>query len=237
LAFQLLTVFALLFALTRIHRPLAGRQWLQSHFTEFTFLVVITIYWAASITDGINVGVRHVLPTFPFLYVLVSSQIIGFIRWADERAALRRVLLPAWLPSVILAALVGWQAVSVLRVYPSYLAYFNELAGGADGGWRYVVDSNIDWGQDLKRLARFAEQRGIAEIHLDYFGTASPQYYLQETYRGFSSCSGPQQGWVAVSAMHYQHSREKPECDYRRWLPMEKLVAKVGYSIFIFRVD
>ena len=51
------------------------------------------------------------------------------------------------------------------------------------------------------------------------------------------ACSEPLTGWVAVSAMFYQESRRKPECDYRRWLPMDKLVAKIGYSIFVFRVE
>ena len=79
---------------------------------------------------------------------------------------------------MILGALIAWQSVTVLRVHPSYLAYFNEIAGGPDGGWRYVTDSNLDWGQDLKRLSEFVEERGISEIHLDYFGTADPAYYL-----------------------------------------------------------
>jgi hypothetical protein len=137
---------------------------------------------------------------------------------------------------MLLAALLTWQAVSVLRAHPSYLAYFNEIAGGPDGGWQYVTDSNIDWGQDLKRLAQFVEERGITEIHLDYFGSADPAYYLNGKYRGGSGCLQPQKGWVAVSAMVYQGAPWNPACDYRRWLPMDKLVTKIGYSIFVFSV-
>ena len=236
LALHLCTLLAVAFALSRFRGPLSIRAWLRDHFSEFAFLAVIVVYWATSISSDVNIGVRHVLPAFPFLFVLVANQIAQLFHRLRERAVANpphRV----WMAPALLAALLVWQAVSVLRVHPSYLAYFNELAGGPDGGWRYVVDSNIDWGQDLKRLAEFVDQRGITEIHLDYFGTALPSYYLKEKYRGFSSCNGPQKGWVAVSAMAYQHSRQRPECDYRNWLPIEKLVTKIGYSIFVFQVD
>jgi hypothetical protein len=111
------------------------------------------------------------------------------------------------------------------------------MTGGPDGGWQYVTDSNLDWGQDLKRLAQLVDQRGIREISLDYFGSADPAYYMANKAKSISSCSQPVKGWIAVSAMSYTESRRKPECDYRRWLPMEKLVARAGYSIFVFRVD
>jgi hypothetical protein len=149
-----------------------------------------------------------------------------------ETHAVRR-----WGFRLALAALLLWQAVTVLRVHPSYLAYFNELAGGPDGGWRYVNDSNLDWGQDVKRLAQFVETRGIPGIHVDYFSPADAAYYLHDKYLGPVGCSQPPQGWVAISAMLYTGPPWNPGCDYRRWLPMSKLVAKIGYSIFVFYVD
>ncbi|MBI3933392.1 MAG: glycosyltransferase family 39 protein [Acidobacteria bacterium] len=251
LPLHILTIIVLIFALARIRRTLWRREWMETHFTELAFLVVIGAYWAAAIYSNLNIGVRHILPTFPFVYVLVASGITVLYRRVQGRpeigqpnpehrveptptAAPRR---RTWAIRLILGALLAWQAITVLRVHPSYLAYFNELAGGPDGGWRYVVDSNIDWGQDMKRLAAFVEQRGIPEIHLDFFGSAEPVYYLKEKVWGISSCSEPLKGWVAVSVMWYQHSREKPECDYRRWLPMEKLASKIGYSIFVFHIE
>lgn len=231
LALHVLTILALVFALSRVRRPVSPREWLEARFTEFAFLVVIAFYWCVSIRSNLNIGVRHVLPTFPFLYILVANQVtVLYRRLLGKPAAIRAFRF-------VLGALLAWQAATVLRVHPSYLAYFNEMAGGPDGGYRYVTDSNLDWGQDLKRLAEFVETRGIPEIHLDYFGAAVPAYYLKGKYRGLSSCLEPQKGWVAVSAFVYQGSREKPECDYRRWLPMEKLVTKIGYSIFVFRVE
>ena len=251
LAFHLLTLLALAFGMSRWLRPAYPREWIKAHFTEVGLFVVVAIYWAASIQSHLNIGVRHLLPTFPLVYVLVASELARRDRrLAGQQSSLEPETVndaddshsaskprALWGYRFLLATLLAWQAFTVLRVQPSYLAYFNEVAGGPDGGWRYVVDSNIDWGQDLKRLADFVEQRNIPEIHFDYFGSAEPAYYLKGKFRGISSCSEPVKGWVAVSVMWYQHSREKPECDYRRWLPMEKLFAKIGYSIFVFHID
>jgi len=231
LALHVLTVVALAWLLSRAKRPECRREWLKNHFIEFAFLVVIAFYWWASIRSILNIGVRHILPTFPFVYILVSAEIVKLYR------RLLASTLAIWGFRMILAALFIWQAASVFRAHPAYLAYFNEIAGGPDGGYRYVTDSNLDWGQDLKRLAQFVEERNIPEVYFDYFGWADPAYYLKEKYRWLSSESGPKKGWVAVSATFYQGSREKPEHDYRRWLPMEKLVAKIGHSIFLFYIE
>ncbi len=231
LAMHVLTVLALLFALSRIRRPIFQRAWLAKHFTELAFLFVLGIYWAALIRSHMNIGVRHLLPAFPLTYVLVANQIALFYRSASERP------IAAWVFRLVLGALLAWQAISVVRVYPAYLAYFNEIAGGPDGGWRYVNDSNLDWGQDFKRLSKFVEQRGISSIHADLFGPADPAYYLKQRYQGPVGCAQPPKGWVAVSAMIYAGAPWNPECDYRRWLPEDKLVTKIGYSIFVFHVE
>jgi 4-amino-4-deoxy-L-arabinose transferase-like glycosyltransferase len=245
LALHLLTLLALVFAISRMIQPAYRREWLEAHFSEFAFLLLLACYWIFSIRSSLNIGVRHLLAIFPFIYILVADQILVRYRRLRDHAPETELqgLSPAatraslWTLRLVLGAALLWQAVSVLRVHPSYLAYFNELAGGPDGGWRYVVDSNIDWGQDLNRLTQYVDKNGISAIHLDYFGAAEPAVYLKGKYLGFSSCDGPQQGWIAVSAMWYADSRRKPECDYRRWLPMDKLVTKIGYSIFVFHVD
>ncbi|MGH9786888.1 MAG: ArnT family glycosyltransferase, partial [Terriglobia bacterium] len=241
LAMHLLTLLALALvlrqALSSVRRPVLQKQqgrlrhWLKEHFTEFVFLVVIGTYWVALLRSNMNIGVRHLLPVFPFTYVLVANQIVLFCHRTETRPVAR------WGVRLGLAALLAWQAVTVLRVHPSYLAYFNEIAGGPEGGWRYVNDSNLDWGQDVKRLAQFVEERGIAGIHLDYFGPAEASYYLKDKYLGPVGCSQPPKGWVAVSAMPYPGAPWNPGCDYRRWLPMSKLAATIGHSIFVFYVD
>jgi dolichyl-phosphate-mannose-protein mannosyltransferase len=247
LALHLLTLLALVFFLIRIRwralrEPGVGefwrercREWLRAHFTECAFLVVIGIYGWAAIRSNLNIGVRHILPIFPFIFILVANGIARLHRAISARPA------ALWTLRVAVGTLLCWQAISVIRVHPSYLAYFNELAGGPDGGWRYVTDSNIDWGQDLKRLAMFVESRGIQKIQLNYFGSAVPADYLDGRYQELSGCpkptEAPLKGWVAVSAMSYPGAPWNPTCDYRHLLPMDKLVAKIGYSIFVFHMD
>ena len=81
-------------------------------------------------------------------------------------------------PGSTLVALLGaWYAVGTLANHPHHLAYFNEIGGGPTRGWRLLVDSNLDWGQDLKRLKTWMDAQGVAQIKLSYFGSASPSYY------------------------------------------------------------
>ena len=96
---------------------------------------------------GVNIGVRHILPVYP---ALVLGAAVG-ARFAWRRRATRIALL------VVCAA---W-ALGVARVVPEQLAYFNIVAGGPSGGHRWLLDSNLDWGQDDRRLQRFL--RGAAE--------------------------------------------------------------------------
>ena len=165
LALHLLTMLVLVFAFSRIRRTLWNRKWLENHFTEFAFLVVVLVYWWLSIRSNLNIGVRHLLPTFPFVYILVASGIVRLDGWLrnrfsqlppaqhadavrqrghltkkERRAREKSSATPPKRPPKILfgfrlviGILILWQAVSVLRVHPFYLPYFNEIAGGADG--------------------------------------------------------------------------------------------------------
>src|SRR3989338_6742069 len=137
LTLHILTLAALLFGVMRIRRPLRGREWLRAHITEIAFAICIAFYWWASMRSILNIGVRHVLPTFPFIYILVALGVTSLYRYLMDKKLLM------WGFRLVLAALILWQASSVLRVHPHYLAYFNEAAGGPEGGHRYVVDSNL----------------------------------------------------------------------------------------------
>ena len=230
LALHVLTLAVLLFAPWWPRRPLFRGGWVRAHFTECALVTVCFLYWGVSVLSPLQIGVRHVLPTFPFVYTLVGAGIAAIASRLKGRRARRAF-------GAAVGVLLAWQAVTILRVHPSYIAYFNEIAGGPDGGAEWAGDSNLDWGQDLKRLKRFMRARGIGDVRLDYFGGADADAYLQGRYVAVQSCSAPQPGWVAVSAFSYQRSRRTAECDYRRWLTPERLVAKIGYSIFVFRVD
>lgn len=227
LALHILTIVAGAFAVKRFLDAPSRGDWAHKHFVESAFAIVIAVYWLASIRCNLNIGVRHLLPVFIPLYILAAactSRLLSKMRSQRSKS----------IAAVCLAGLLIWQAFSIIAVYPYYIAYFNELAGGPEGGYRYVVDSNLDWGQDLKRLARFVEQNHIDVINLDYFGRAEPEYYLGSKYRPLHPTDAARKGWIAVSASLYQASRVEPSRDYRRWLPLSKRVAAIGHSIFVF---
>jgi hypothetical protein len=149
-----------------------------------------------------------------------------------------------WWRMVVLAGLIVWAIVSSLWVHPYYLAYFNALVGGPDQGYRYVVDSNLDWGQDLKRLKGYLDERGIERVKLSYFGSAKPEEYGIEydllpmpppsSPSDFSPFN-PEPGVYAISASNLQGALlEEP--DVFDWFRRRQPTDKVGYSIFIYEV-
>ena len=158
----------------------------------------LALYWYVSITANLNIGVRHLLPVFPFTFMLVGREVSRWLTDHGGRVSPRKAT--ARVKGVCVASLLLWQAVSVVSVFPSFLAYFNEASGGPEEGGRYVVDSNLDWGQDLRRLGAFVEAEGIEKIAVDYFGQGAPAYELGEKYVPWRSALGPYRGWLAVSA-------------------------------------
>jgi hypothetical protein len=121
--------------------------------------------------------------------------------------------------------------------------------GGPSQGYKYVVDSNLDWGQDLKRLSKWVDKNGLAKIEFDYFGWADPLYYLGEKYVYLSSTKyadaedffarNDTGGWIAVSGTFLQGSQGPPD-QYKPinylWLHKYTPVTVVGNSIFIYHI-
>jgi 4-amino-4-deoxy-L-arabinose transferase-like glycosyltransferase len=111
------------------------------------FLVIFTLaatpILAMTLLTDINLGLRYVLPALPFLYLIGGSAM------ASGRSK-------GW--QIVCGALLLWNIVNALRVHPNEMAYFNEFAGGMSNGRRWLIDSNLDWGQDLRGLARWLEK-------------------------------------------------------------------------------
>ena len=134
---------------------------------EILFLTIPpAVYFAVAMGSGMNIGVRHILPVYIFLAVLIAGASAKLV------AANRR-----WL--YIVVALLLFQATSVVRAYPAYLAYANELWGGPSQTYKYLSDSNADWGQQLKSTKRYLDQHGIKDCWFVYFaaGVVDPNYY------------------------------------------------------------
>ncbi len=114
------------------------------HRINVPFLLFPLLYTISSLFSTVNIGYRHLLPLLPFLY-------IGIGRMLSHPHAKR------FLP-VITSLLLLWQIIGTLHLAPHYLTFFNAIAGGAKGGYRYLVDSNLDWGQNLWDLKRWLTQ-------------------------------------------------------------------------------
>ena len=141
-------------------------------------------------------------------------------------------------------ALVLWMILGATITFPYYLSYYNELAGGTRYGYRIAVDSNYDWGQDLKRLDDFVGKSGIGKIAIDYFGGGNPQYYFGDKFEPWWSAKGepPIGTWFAVSATFLEGGLGtptknfliKPE-DSFSWLKNKQPLMRAGTSIFIYK--
>jgi hypothetical protein len=121
------------------------------------------VFAALAVLSRFNIGHRHVTPVYPFLSVAIAPA----ATWLESRG---------W-RAVAVATLTGACFVSFALATPRYLSYFNVVAGGPRGGARHLVDSNLDWGQDLIRLERWMKAHDVAEVDLAYFGTADPRAY------------------------------------------------------------
>lgn len=129
-----------------------------------------------------------------------------------------------------------WLAAGTVKTYPFYLAYFNELTGGPGNGYKYLTDSNLDWGQDLKGLRVYLHRNGIAMVRLAYFGSVDPRAYgiAYERVRP----GEPATGYIAVSATMLTGTFHYPSCEGAfDWLQRFRPIAKIGDSIFVYYVS
>lgn len=209
-------------------RRVATILWLKKYFVQITVFLFVIFYFGVSIAGNLNIGIRHIIPTFPFIFLLTSDIITRRL----EKY------------SIVIGVLVVWYVISALAQYPYFISYFNNLAGGSANGYKYVADSNLDWGQDLKRLTLFVERNHISKIHLNYFGGGSPEYYLGDKYMSWWSAKGPEPGWHAVSATFLDEAFGQPIGNYSRteqdsypWLRGRTPIAVIGHSIFVFKIE
>jgi hypothetical protein len=121
---------------------------------------LVGVHAVTVVTSHLNIGHRHLLPVYAGLFVLAGAAV----------ASSRRV---AW----VLGACVALLVVEAGARWPHHLAYFNQLVGGPSQGYRHLVDSSLDWGQDLPGVRRYLDQRaGNRPAYLSYFGNGSPDH-------------------------------------------------------------
>jgi hypothetical protein len=160
--------FLLLLALAIYAAIATHRSWkIENIFNPLWGFVLV--YAAFAITAQLNIGHRHILPIYPALFV-ASAAVVRLFK-AKRRAVFAGVT----------ALLLAWQISESFASRPNYLAYFNQIAGGPSRGYQHLVDSSLDWGQDLPALKVWIDNhRQIVDrnpVYLAYFGTADPRWY------------------------------------------------------------
>jgi 4-amino-4-deoxy-L-arabinose transferase-like glycosyltransferase len=189
-----------------------GTRKLRAADTLLPLVPVIVILSAFTFSANIkNIGLRYILPIYPFLCVMggVAS----------------RLPLRAWM----LGAVLAWQAGAAAWLYPDYLTFFNLTVGGPRRGAEVLLDSNLDWGQDLKGLGLYIREHRIGTIYVDYFGRGCLKYY------GVKSTPDFEGGYIAVSATNLKGVYSDPKDRYRFLWSLEP-EARIGGSIFVYNV-
>ncbi len=187
-------------------------------------------FFLASMWGAYNIGVRYIMPVYPFLIVLAS----GLIALDWPKLKQKRLTAIVWL-------LVGWQAVSTLLIFPHYLAYFSELIGGPANGYKYLDDSNISWGQDVKLLAEYQSRHPETKVVYKWYQSALDYYGLNNNLAEptVELWSNPPPARYAVDinylirAKYVSLKDNRPELD---WLARYEPVDRIGYGFLVYEV-
>jgi len=191
----------------------------------------IAVFLGSAMLAHLNIGLRHILMIYPFVLMVAA---------AAARALLARK------GEAVLGILLAAGLMEFATVYPHTLAFFNQFVGGPGNGSKYLVDSNIDWGQDLKLLKGWMQEHGVRHINLAYFGSADPAYYhidathlpVQPNVFGDPVELPQLPGYVAVSVTELSGVYFNAQwCDFYQPLRDRVPAANIGYSIRVYWVD
>ena len=211
-----------------------GRRVLRGDGEPLDLLIPVFVFGAAAVTSRLNIGERHLFPIYPFL--MVAAGAVASVRLSATAA--RGV-----------AALALAAALEGVAACPYPLTHFNVASRLLYERHQMLVDSNLDWGQDLRRLKAFMDRRGIAEIKLAYFGTASPahlglRHQALPALNWYTRYESTTKGdldlrpgeWVAISATAFVGVYARERTAYLDRFAGQTPVAIVGNSILVFQV-
>lgn len=194
--------------------------------TEQPVLILLgfsSLYLFLSLFSTLNIGIRHIAPVLA-LMPLIGIWILSGWEYAHKR--------------IIIGILLLMQIITIITAYPFYLSYFNDISGGSMRGYKHLSDSNVDWGQNLKRLSEWAETQGIDTIYVDYWGKTPLNFYDKKgILKPWHGDWGRPQGIFAVLPVWIEQSKwvksrglTPDDYAYLDQLPHKD----IGNSIFIY---
>ena len=219
IAFLIKTPLAIImFFLFSIYISLKSRQ-SKTKVKEYFLWIPVLMFFLFVSLQRCQIGLRHILPVYPFIFVFTS-------KITNSNYVKSKIFRNTFIVLLI------WLIISSLAIFPDYLAYFNPLTGGPANGYKYLVDSNLDWGQELGNLKKYMDRNNLTKINLSYFGSLPPEYYGidYEDIPAFST-----KGVFAISATNLQGVYFKNHARFF-WLKKYQPKEKIGYSIFIYEI-
>jgi 4-amino-4-deoxy-L-arabinose transferase-like glycosyltransferase len=207
-----LIAFGVLISALLLPPALLRRHWLM--------LFYPAIYFGITMASDINLGLRHILPIYPFLYALAG---IALSQLTTSRVP-------------VLALLTAIATFETARIHPDHIAFFNLFAGGPDNGPHLLLDSNLDWGQDLLKLKAYLGAHGTNTVAFAYFGSAEPADFGIRVL-GLPGVWDTAEiakidGYAAISMTNlYDVYFDKPTYT---WLRERTPAARIGRSILVY---
>jgi 4-amino-4-deoxy-L-arabinose transferase-like glycosyltransferase len=181
--------------------------------------ITAAVYAASVVLSPIDLGIRVLLPLYPLLYIFLALN-LPLLQWR-------------WLVVAPLALVIA----ESLMVYPNYLAFFNAFVGGPAQGPRFLLDSNIDWGQDTKKLKEYMQVHDMPAVCTAYFGMAYPAYYgiAEIPWVGYVNADNVKElNCVLAVSVTWLYGGPAIAGPTWGWLRSQPPTARVGYSIYVY---
>ena len=183
----------------------------KSKIYYFFIIPPVLIFLTFSFLTDRQLGIRYIIPIFPYIALLATY---AFRKIYSQK----KIIFHSGLYFIIILILF-----ENMKIYPDYLAYFNQFIGSETNSRFYFADSNLDWGQDLPGLKKWIKNNNKPEIYLIYYGPTNPELYQ------IKNSKKPKYIAVSVTMMYY-HSQSKIMQKIRQITP----VGNIGYSIYIY---
>ena len=197
---------------------------------SLALLLVPIVYLATAMTSDLNLGIRHVLPVYPFFFIILGVTAADGLR---RFPGLSKAITSLFLLGLVL---------ETYSIYPDFIPFFNIAAGGWKNGPRLLGDSNVDWGQELPAIAQWQRQHPQYQLFLDYFGSADPRYF-QIHYVNLPGSTAPEDEAAAdsrppVYAISGNATHDpwlSPEArDFYAKLQSRRPIAVLGHCIYLY---
>lgn len=189
------------------------------------WLLATAVLLAMALTSRLNLGQRYLLILYPLLFLFTIDQVWP---WLRNRSGLKYLFC---------LVCITLQVFALQSIKPNYLSYFNQLVGGPESGYRYLLDSNLDWGQDLPALKATMDELPLEDQQkslLAYFGTTRPEAYGIKAHNLRTSLPEDPRRWkymiLSANYVFGLYTNNDPFALFRNLSP----VKRVGYTMFIY---